>query len=344
MLTRLRLKDFKSFRDQEVTLGPTTLLVGANGSGKSNFLDAIRLLQGWVRGYSVVDALRGHSEGGREIWPGIRGGVSEIARAGCTELTIGSSWRRDQNDVGLSLRVDLKVPTQPSGLLSSAHPDWATILGATLRATTSLEVQPARMRDHVPRSITHLGSAGENLSAVVWHLAQDATRKQDLIAWLSELCSPTIVDLEFDVTSLLDEVMLVLVEADGTKVSVRALSDGTLRFLGTVVALLSAKDGDILLIEEIETGLHPARVHLLIDLIEEVTRGGRCQVIATTHSPLALAALSSEGLHNAIVFGRKAGEVGTIMRRLGDLPDFDEVAARSGIDDMFTSRWLERAL
>lgn len=344
MLTRLRLQDFKSFRDQEVALGPTTLLVGANGSGKSNFLDAIRFLQGLVLGYTVNDALRGRTEGGREIWPGIRGGSSEIARAGSTTITIESSWRREQIDVRLSLRVGLKEPTQPSSLLASDRSDWTTIIGNTLRATSSLELQPARMREHVPRSITTLGSAGENLSAVVWQLAQDPARKQDLIAWLSELCSPTIVDLEFDVTNLLDEVMLVLVEEDGTKVSARALSDGTLRFLGGIVALLSAKDGDILLIEEVETGLHPARVHLLIDLIEEVTRGGRCQVIATTHSPLALAALSSQGLRDAIVFGRKAGEVGTIMRRLGDLPDFDEVAARSGIDDMFTSQWLERAL
>src|SRR5580692_4355524 len=45
MLERLRLTDFKSFVDEEAELSPLTLLVGANASGKSNFLDALRFLQ-----------------------------------------------------------------------------------------------------------------------------------------------------------------------------------------------------------------------------------------------------------------------------------------------------------
>ncbi|MFH0901711.1 MAG: AAA family ATPase [Pseudomonadota bacterium] len=46
MLTRLHLIDFKSFADQAISLGRTTLLVGVNAAGKSNFLDALRFLQG----------------------------------------------------------------------------------------------------------------------------------------------------------------------------------------------------------------------------------------------------------------------------------------------------------
>ena len=45
MLERVRLTDFKSFVDEEVELAPLTLLVGANASGKSNFLDALRFLR-----------------------------------------------------------------------------------------------------------------------------------------------------------------------------------------------------------------------------------------------------------------------------------------------------------
>ncbi len=45
MLERLRLTDFKSFVDEEAELAPLTLLVGANASGKSNFLDALRFLR-----------------------------------------------------------------------------------------------------------------------------------------------------------------------------------------------------------------------------------------------------------------------------------------------------------
>jgi len=46
MLERLRLTDFKSFVDEEAELAPLTLLVGANASGKSNFLVPVHALRG----------------------------------------------------------------------------------------------------------------------------------------------------------------------------------------------------------------------------------------------------------------------------------------------------------
>ncbi len=44
MLKRIHLVDFKSFVGEEVELAPLTMLEGANGSGKSNFLDALWFL------------------------------------------------------------------------------------------------------------------------------------------------------------------------------------------------------------------------------------------------------------------------------------------------------------
>ena len=41
---RVVLRDYKSIRQCDVMLGPLTLLVGLNGSGKSNFLDALRFV------------------------------------------------------------------------------------------------------------------------------------------------------------------------------------------------------------------------------------------------------------------------------------------------------------
>jgi AAA15 family ATPase/GTPase len=41
MLTKLRLTNFKGFKDAELTLGALTLLVGTNASGKSNVRDAL---------------------------------------------------------------------------------------------------------------------------------------------------------------------------------------------------------------------------------------------------------------------------------------------------------------
>jgi predicted ATPase len=212
-----------------------------------------------------------------------------------------------------------------------------------MRATTLFDIRPSRMRQYVPTAASVLGVNGENASAVLWRLCQDPERKQEVLDWLSELCAPELVDIRFSETDL-NEVLLVLVEKDGTSISARGLSDGTLRFLGLLLALLTAQAGSILLLEEIENGLHPARIHLLIELLERVTKENGVQVIATTHSPVVLGALARETLGNTIVFGRHPDRPGSIMKRLADLPQFDEIVVRRGIEHLFTTKWLERAL
>jgi AAA15 family ATPase/GTPase len=73
MLRRLALKNFKSFADEQVTLAPFTLLVGANASGKSNFLDALRFLHGIAQGWPIRDVVAGRFDGSTKVWQGIRG-------------------------------------------------------------------------------------------------------------------------------------------------------------------------------------------------------------------------------------------------------------------------------
>ena len=44
MLTRVRIKGYKSFHDVEVRLSPLSVMFGPNAAGKSNLLDALQLL------------------------------------------------------------------------------------------------------------------------------------------------------------------------------------------------------------------------------------------------------------------------------------------------------------
>ena len=46
MVTRIRIQNYRSFVDAEVTLRPFTLVVGANGSGKSNLLKFFATVSG----------------------------------------------------------------------------------------------------------------------------------------------------------------------------------------------------------------------------------------------------------------------------------------------------------
>jgi AAA15 family ATPase/GTPase len=92
MLQSLHLDHFKSFHEQRVELAPLTLLVGANASGKSNLLDALRFLHGVGLDMSIADILRGRWEGGRQIWPGIRGGIADAPMHDESAFIIDSIW------------------------------------------------------------------------------------------------------------------------------------------------------------------------------------------------------------------------------------------------------------
>ncbi|MDE2788629.1 MAG: AAA family ATPase [Chloroflexota bacterium] len=81
MITSLRLKNFKNFADETLKLGPFTVIVGANASGKSNIRDAFRFLHGIGRGYTLAEIVGGKVGGGGEtVWERIRGAPNEIVR------------------------------------------------------------------------------------------------------------------------------------------------------------------------------------------------------------------------------------------------------------------------
>ena len=69
MLTSLRLIDFKNFREETLHMGPLTVIVGADVSGKSNLRDAFRFLHGIGRGYTPGEIIGGkYGAGGQQEW------------------------------------------------------------------------------------------------------------------------------------------------------------------------------------------------------------------------------------------------------------------------------------
>ncbi len=75
MLCRVIIKNFKSLSHVDVTLGRLNLFIGTNASGKSNFLDALRVLQGIGNGFTISEILDGKPRSATsEVWEGIRGG------------------------------------------------------------------------------------------------------------------------------------------------------------------------------------------------------------------------------------------------------------------------------
>src|SRR5690606_7679262 len=121
--------------------------------------------------------------------------------------------------------------TSPGHLRGDLVPDWAKRLQTAMRGATFLSISPTAMREWAPMQAPEMGADGENVSAVVHRMCQDRNEKRRLVDWISELCAPRIRDISF-ARSELGEVVLQLVEEDGSKISARSLSDGTLRFLG----------------------------------------------------------------------------------------------------------------
>lgn len=391
MLKRIRLKDFKSFVDEEVEVAPLTLLVGANASGKSNFLDAMRFLKGIAFDLSLGDVLNGETKSRPDAWPGIRGRAEETARYGTEGFTLDSSWSirgpinpeaplkegshlEIQHSIACRVSPALRLENerlsaggseiwasrQPAvsrnggarsvigdydlrRSLEAAGRDAIQSLGDVLRASQFPNINPAEMRGFGLRDAP-LGPEGKNVSGVLAKICEDEDAKYSLVTWLNELSASEIEDLEFREFPDLGDVMTVFVEKGGKRISIRSISDGTLHFLGTLLTLRTAEPGSLILIEEIESGLHPTRIRLLVEYLEAVTRELDVQIIATTHSPVLLQWLGDDALRNSIVFGRVPHHEGTVMRRLGDLPYFNEVVQREGIDEMFTIGWLEMAL
>lgn len=84
-ITELRLTAFKSFSEVVLPLSPLTVLIGRNGSGKSNALDALEVLSRLARGGEIRDALDGAR---RDAGP-VRGGVEGCAPIGSDSFELG---------------------------------------------------------------------------------------------------------------------------------------------------------------------------------------------------------------------------------------------------------------
>lgn len=106
-LSSVRLGAFKSYHAQTLTLGPLTLIVGRNASGKSNALDALSLLALLADERDVSDLERGDQE-----VAGIRGGLSGAAPFGRETVRVGCTIDADDGDV-LDLDLELDASDRP---------------------------------------------------------------------------------------------------------------------------------------------------------------------------------------------------------------------------------------
>lgn len=224
----------------------------------------------------------------------------------------------------------------------ATHRRLATAYLDLLQSIRFLDLDPEAMRQPSPASQTVLGSRGENLPSVLQALCRDDDRTGVLRDWLQALTPLDVVDFAFE-TDFAGRVMVFLVEGNGHRTSAYSASDGTLRFLAMVAALLSADSGRIYVFEELDNGIHPTRLHLLLDLIERACREQTVQVIGTTHNPALLSFLSDDAREAALLVHRPPGLAESKVTRLMDLPDIERVLERDNLGELLTAGWLDDA-
>ncbi len=119
MLTEIHLRNFKSYRKQTLPLAPLTLMIGANASGKSNAIEAFRLLC-WLAQGQKLDVLRHQVQDSEKI---VRGNIRDLGYLGASQFGLGcatddKNW--DCLEIDLSLRdgelhIVQETITSPNG-------------------------------------------------------------------------------------------------------------------------------------------------------------------------------------------------------------------------------------
>jgi predicted ATPase len=190
---------------------------------------------------------------------------------------------------------------------------------------------------------TILGDRGENLSSVLQSVCEDSQQKHALLEWIRELTPMDVCDLDF-IPDQTGKILLTLVEENGRQTSAYSASDGTLRFLAMLAALLGPKPARLLFFEELENGLHPSRLHLLLQLMERQAAQGEMQIINTTHSPQFLRFLNPAAREYASLTYRLPGSPEGRIRRLLDIPDAQRLIEEQDIANLHESGWFEDAV
>ncbi|HEY6330392.1 MAG TPA: ATP-binding protein, partial [Blastocatellia bacterium] len=125
---------------------------------------------------------------------------------------------------------------------------------------------------------------GSNLAEYLLEIKnQDEAAFRDIFETLRYVL-PYAVDLEPAISEELEQSVYLRFSEQGFNIPGWVMSQGTLRLLGLLALLRHPSPPTLLVIEEIENGLDPRVIHLIVEEMLQATGSGRTQIIVTTHS------------------------------------------------------------
>jgi len=422
MITRIEIEGFKSLQKVALDLGHLNLFIGTNASGKSNFFDALRVLQGIGYGFTVDEIFNGKPKSaGSEVWEPIRGGSEKAAY-----IHIKENFSDNQDQV-IKFHVELLIAREmkdKEGQKMAEYPPWKIdySIGISPRSecvmsekfvlnsipiydseginntsnSSSFKVNyfndeaaedrqqlefektrpvlcqihekiriylkheeafhkcinslsnmqriepiPTKLREYSQTpNAKRMGEQGENFAALVNTILANKRLKSGYLSWLQELTPAEFEDVII-LKGAKKEPLFALRE-NGIDYPGEILSDGTLRFAAITAAFFQPDMPDVMTIEEIENGIHPSRLRLLVELLKSQSQNQ--QVMATTHSPIVLAWLQEPDFKTTFFCKRDEETGASLITPLDQVPRFMDLVKKQSVIDLFTEGWLEGAL
>lgn len=407
MLSSFTVKNFKSYREATLELAPLTVLTGANAAGKSNLLEALRLLS-WVAQGNQLASIRYALEKDDQA---IRGTVQNLGFRGGNVFSLAcrSSLPR-WNSYSISLKTrengELRIEDEELGgtgegvplleivnrqeaanqvqvayhnfaqgsrkpriacndqmsvlaqLQSPARfgrshpeaqrliPEIATQYLDWLSSIVFLDPQPSAMRNYGFKTDRMLRETGANLSGVLFNLC--AGRKDaynELLDLIKALPEQDFKELDF-IDTPRGETMVRLIETLGgkdTAYDATLLSDGTLRVLALGAAALASPEGSLIVIEGIDSSVHPSRAKRLLEHLARLATARNLRIILDSHDPALLDALPDDAIPHVVFCYRDPETGASRLTRLMDLPDYPELVAQGKVGQLLTCGIIERS-
>ena len=359
MIKKITVQNFFSFgTEQTIELNPdTNIFVGINGTGKSNFIKAIRLLQQGIKGN--FEKLFSHQWGGFS-------GVENLINSDAVEIKISyyfdglAMTKALKEAFGVNTDVYYHINIIKTGLTSYQLSEYVNTPNESFGFVYLPEFNPnelvlSQMKlafsqtpalslfrgaidqisiyDYFDTSFggeirqlspyyseIQLLSNGKNLTALLSHLNGNSVKAYDKIIEEFKNVNSNFKELVFT-TPMAGKSLMSLKEKNLDRaITIENISDGTLRYLLLLSIFYNPNRGSVVCIDEPEAGLHPDMINGIAKGIKYAAQNGT-QMIIATHSPLLLNAFELEDLK---IFEKDADNQ-TIVKTKSeeDFPDWE---------------------
>ena len=151
---------------------------------------------------------------------------------------------------------------------------------------------------------------GSNLGQYLWSLREASVHAFNDLFEALQYVLPYAKDVQPTMTQEIERLIFLEMTEEDFKVPGWLLSTGTLRILALLACLRHPDPPPLLVVEEVENGLDPRALHLLVEEFRAAIAAKKTQIIVTTHSPYLLDLLD---LSHIVVVERVDG--GPVFRR-----------------------------